>query len=168
MILLPLLLAFFILVLILGIAWLLAERGKTTTRHGSEVVREVFESRLKREARLSGRPAIYRKTWAKGVGVAVDVNASMSYGEIKAALLLGQYGKAAPGLMIFIGLLGTMIFLGLTLLFMTSLRIVGALVLGFGAIGTIQCANWFRQATPVFPILPADSPPEDTPEQEAK
>jgi hypothetical protein len=165
MILLPLLLVFFTLVLLIGIVWLVIERGKTKTRHGPEVFKDDFESRLKRQARLSGRPTLFQKTWTKGTGVAYEVEASMSYAEIKAALLLGQYGKAAPGLMLFSGLLGTIIFSGLTVLVLTSYKIFGAIVLGFGLIGTIQCANWFRQATPAFPV---DGRPEDPPEQKVE
>jgi hypothetical protein len=164
MILLPFLLGFFVLVLLIGAVWLVIERGKTKTRRGPEVFQEVFESRMKRQALLSGRPTLFQKTWTKGTGVAWEIEASMSYGEIKAALLLGQYRKAAPGLMIFAGILGTMIFAGLTILLMTSLKIFGALVLGMGVFGTIQCANWFRRAAPAFPTPPGGGPSEDDPE----
>lgn len=163
MILLPLFLAFFVLVLAIGTAWLVMERGRKTTRRGPEVFQEVFESRMKRQALLSGRPTVFQKTWTKGTGVSYEIEASMSHGEIKAALLTGQYSKAAPGLMIFVGLLGTIIFAGLTLLSMTSLKIFGAVVLVLGVIGTIQCANWFRQAAPAFP-----TPPGDTTEQRSE
>ena len=161
MILIPLLLGFFVLILIVGTSWLLVARGTKTTRSGQDVAREAFESKMRREDRLSGRPALYRKTWVKGTGVAADVNASMSYGEMKAFLLLGQYSKAAPGLMIMTGVLGTMIFAGLTLLFMTPWSIPGIVILGFGTFGTIQCVKWFRKAVPALPAPSIENPPED-------
>jgi len=117
--------------LIVGFAWGLAERGKTTKRSGSEVGAELMAERMAGDAAKAGKMPVVRKAFFRGKGIAVEREAEYSYAEIKQRFREGGVRQVIPALLGMTGMLGLTFFLSLTLLTGLSNKIYGLVVLAF-------------------------------------
>lgn len=117
--------------LVIGFAWALVERGTTTRRSGPQIGAEIASEHMARDSALEAKVPIVRKAWFRGVGVAVGREAEYSYAEIAQQLRRGNLRPVLPALLAMAGMVGMTFFLGLALLLMVSNKVFGVVLLAF-------------------------------------
>ena len=132
--------AFLILTILFGVAlvagfiWFMVSSGRTTRRSGREVGAEVMGAATDQEGDEEGQVSIplAGKTWFRGTGVSVNSEASLSFAEIRQQIKTGNLRQVLPALLAIVGLVGTLFFLGLTLLAGGADAIFGLFFVGVG------------------------------------
>jgi hypothetical protein len=123
--------------LVAGFIWFLFGAGRTTRRSafrgGGEVGAEIMGAVTDQEDDQEDQVSIplADKTWFRGTGAAVHSEAGMSYAEIRRLLDEGHLRQALPALLLIVGVIGTIFFLGLTLLAAGVDAIFGLFFVGF-------------------------------------
>ena len=127
--------------LVAGFAWFLVGSGRTNRRSGAapraplggaEVGAEIMGAVTDQDEEGQVSIPIAEKTWFRGTGTAVRSEAGMSYAEIRRQLQAGNLRQVFPALLLIVGVVGTTIFLGLTLLAGGADAIFGLFFVGFG------------------------------------
>ena len=113
------------LVMIFGVAWALRFRGTTTRREGAEIGAEIMAENLDRRSRMDGEHPLFQKTFFIGKGWAINREAAYSYKEIKEKLGTKDYLPIIPVFIMFIGILGLSIFLGLLMFEVFDSKVYG-------------------------------------------
>jgi hypothetical protein len=126
-----LLTVFFGLVLVIGFAWGLIVRGKTTKRSGQDVGAEIMADKMDEGMQGPGKKTLFERTWFRGKGVEVDRESEYSYSEIKKMLVEGRFLDALPAMMLMAGIVGLTFFLGLTLITGAATLVPGLILLAF-------------------------------------
>ena len=97
-----------LIALIVGFVLVLTGRGRVTRRSGDDVGREMVSELMHDEE--DEAVVVAENTYFKGKAAAVEVETSISFGEIKGMVKAGQWRQAAPLLLAIGGLLGMMLF----------------------------------------------------------
>ena len=131
---------------IVGLAWTLALRGKTSRHTGAEVGAEMMAEKMARQSLLNGKTSLGRKTWFWGKGWAVEREASFSYAEIKVLWQKRAFGALLPIVLVIVGMLGMILLGGLLMLLTLPSRIPGTIILMAGFYGVWMVLNGIRKA----------------------
>ena len=131
-----------LIVLIAGFIMLLMGSGKVQHRSGEDVGAEVMDSQMDDDDGIE----LARVGTFKGTGSEVEVNASMSFAEIKEAAAAGNWGQALPALLVMGGMVGLLIFGALAIFVIMDDILVGGIILVFVAYAVIRMLIGFMKA----------------------
>ncbi len=129
-----------------GIIWILRQRGQTTRRSGAEIGAEIMAENLERRSRMRGDSASYQKTFFWGKGWAIKREASISYKELKKLMGEGDLNIIVPVGLVFIGMIGIITGLGLSMFHLFDSVVPGLIFFGFFIYGIYVVIRGFLKA----------------------
>ena len=135
---------FSLIVLIIGIILLLTSRGKTTKRSGEDVGAKIMAEGMDDDEDEGFE--VTQVGMFRGVGKEVEVNASVSFAEIKDAAASGNWRQAMPALLLMGGMVGLLIFGALAIFVIMGDKLVGGIVLVVAAYAVIRMLIGFMKA----------------------
>jgi hypothetical protein len=133
---------FSLIVLIVGIVMLLTSRGKTAKYSGEDVGAKIMAEGMDDDEGIE----IAHAEMFKGMGKEVEVNASVSFAEIKDAAASGNWRQATPALLLMGGMVGLLIFGALAIFIIMGDKLVGGIVLVVAAYAVIRMLIGFVKA----------------------
>ncbi|MCP4640818.1 MAG: hypothetical protein GY851_10310 [bacterium] len=127
---------------IVGIVWTIVRHGEHQRRGGSDVGEEMVASMMHD---VDDGATVVEKTGFKGEAVAVGGQSEFSFGEIKQAVLQGNWSFVLPILTAFAGMLGVFVTASLGMFFYVN-KVVGLLFIGATIYAVVQTTRGFRRA----------------------
>ncbi|MCD6289266.1 MAG: hypothetical protein J7M34_02090 [Anaerolineae bacterium] len=124
------------LMLVIGFVWIMA--GRASWQRDDEVAR-----RLMAEDEEEG--ALFERSAFRGKAIGATGGYEIGFGEIITMLKEGELYRAAPILLLIVGMLGLLLSIGLVLVAFQE-RVIGALFLAMVAYTFFQMARAFRRA----------------------
>ncbi len=105
-----------VLLLAVGFALAVKERGKTTKRTGPGIYAEMMRDSMRRDTLRNGDVPIGEWAVSWGKGVAVETEASYTMDEVKQMVNGKQYKRLLPPLLMIPGFVAMLVFAGLAIL----------------------------------------------------
>jgi hypothetical protein len=125
-----------LVVLSAGAGWMLLSSGQTSWRQGEEVGGEMIAEQMDRD----NEGSIAQWTAFKGRAVEVRSESSVSLGDVKQQIRLGQWRVALPAIMAIAGLIGLLFFGSLAAFSAIDNKLVGGLIALTGIYAVVRIA----------------------------
>ena len=134
------------LCMIVGFVLMVKRGGRSTRRSGADVGAELTGAMADDDEDPGLTVPVYESSFFKGKATSVEVESTVGFDEIKAALAERRWRDAVPGLMAMLGMFGLMLFGSLILVVTLTDKWIGVLFLAASIYGIVRASIGFQRA----------------------